>query len=166
LRLKFKSEDSNLLLDSIGDGRSIHQEAKHTAGYQSLRLACRSEQTVYPRASCVLTIQHEIFLSSNRLFRIQTQTTISVKFKPVSSIAKYKLEWKQIELDWAAGAKSTTVSGPEGEATDLDPGMTYCVRAYCVKSDGSTGAAGPELIIDTEQVGCTPKAEKSCCVIQ
>jgi hypothetical protein len=54
-----------------------------------------------------------------------------------------------------------------GEAIDLLPGMTYCVRSYCINSDGLKGTPGPELIIDTEQVGCTPKSEKSCgCIIQ
>lgn len=78
-----------------------------------------------------------------------------------------------MEHDWTSAAvRNTTVSVESegklvtGEAIDLDPGMTYCVRACCLKSDGSKGSAGPELIIDTEQVGCTPKAEKSCCVIQ
>lgn len=100
------------------------------------------------------------------------ETTISVQFKPVSSIDKYELEWKQIENQWEAAQDKTTVSvGNEGqlvkgEAVDLDPGMTYCIRAVCINSDGSKGSPGPELIIDTEQVGCTPKAEKSCCVIQ
>ena len=100
------------------------------------------------------------------------QTTISVQFKPVSSIDKYELEWKQIEDDWALGARNTIVSVESegklltGEATNLDPGMTYCIRSLCFNSDGSKGSPGPELIIDTEQVGCTPKAEKSCCVIQ
>mmetsp|Transcript_22184 Transcript_22184/g.52508 ORF Transcript_22184/g.52508 Transcript_22184/m.52508 type:complete len:117 (+) Transcript_22184:208-558(+) len=102
-----------------------------------------------------------------------TETTISVQFKPVSAIDKYELEWKQIEHQWTSPAGKTTVSvAGEGkllkaEAENLDPGMTYCLRAYCLNSDGSKGqSAGPELIIDTEQVGCTPKAEKSCCVIQ
>lgn len=100
------------------------------------------------------------------------KTTISVQFKPVSSIAKYELEWKQIESQWEVAQNRTTVSvGNEGhlvkgEAFDLDPGMTYCIRAVCINSDGFKGSPGPELIIDTEQVGCTPKAEKACCVIQ
>mmetsp|Transcript_8551 Transcript_8551/g.17845 ORF Transcript_8551/g.17845 Transcript_8551/m.17845 type:complete len:116 (+) Transcript_8551:257-604(+) len=101
-----------------------------------------------------------------------TETTISVLFKPVSSIGKYELEWKQIQQSWSDITGSTTVSVTsegkmvKGEAGNLDPGMTYCVRACCLSSDGSKGNPGPELVIDTEQVGCTPKAEKSCCVIQ
>lgn len=103
-----------------------------------------------------------------------TETTISVQFKPVSSIDKYELEWKRIEDQWttkpAGNTTTLSVAGEgkmvTGEAIDLDPGMTYCVRAYCLNSDGSKGSVGPELIIDTEQVGCTPKPEKSCCIIQ
>ena len=65
---------------------------------------------------------------------------------------------------------SAPVQGSGGkvraQATDLTPGSTYCVRLACV--DGSTaGEPGPELILDTEQVGCTPKQSSGCaCVIQ
>jgi hypothetical protein len=27
------------------------------------------------------------------------------------------------------------------------------------------GEAGPELILDTEQVGCTPTPNKKCCIV-
>ena len=83
------------------------------------------------------------------------------------------MEWKEIEGSWNAPAGSTTVKSTtgggtkkvKGEAVDLTPGTTYCIR--CVSTNGSArGEPGKELIIDTEQVGCTPKAEKSCCVIQ
>ncbi|VEU37413.1 unnamed protein product [Pseudo-nitzschia multistriata] len=100
-----------------------------------------------------------------------SETTISIQFKPVSSVGKYELEWKLVEHEWTSPIGKTTVKGEgkllKAEAVDLDPGMTYCLRAFCLGADGSKGhSAGPELIIDTEQVGCTPKAEKSCCVIQ
>ena len=49
------------------------------------------------------------------------------------------------------------------QAIDLEPGTTYCIRL--IHKDG-TEAPGPELILDTEQVGCTPKASNSCCTIQ
>lgn len=125
---------------------------------------CSETKTV---VYCILTIHGTriIFQPSTSL-----QTTISVQFKPVSSVTKYELEWKLVQQEWASGALNTTLSAEgkmvTGEATDLEPGMTYCVRAACLKSDGSKGSPGPELILDTEQVGCTPKAEKSCCVIQ
>ena len=117
---------------------------------------------------------HTLFLTLLHPLRIayyiflKPQTTISVQFKPVSSVDKYELEYKIIEQGWD-GAKSTTLKSDgtmvTGVATDLEPGMTYCMRVYCFVG-GSKGAAGSELIIDTEQVGCTPQAEKSCCVIQ
>jgi len=50
----------------------------------------------------------------------------------------------------------------KAEAVDLLPGTTYCIRL--VTKDGSEDP-GPDLILATEQVGCTPKANKSCCVI-
>mmetsp|Transcript_19421 Transcript_19421/g.36245 ORF Transcript_19421/g.36245 Transcript_19421/m.36245 type:complete len:115 (+) Transcript_19421:121-465(+) len=99
------------------------------------------------------------------------ETTISVQFKPLSSIVKYELQWKEVEKEWTNPSGSTTVSATNGqgnikaEINDLNPGMTYCIRAVCLNSS-SKGAPGPDLIIDTEQVGCTPKAEKSCCTIQ
>ena len=93
-----------------------------------------------------------------------------MNFKPISAIDRYEIEWKLVEHGWNNPAGNTTIaaggkSKVSAEAADLTPGMTYCLRAYCL--DGaSKGGAGPELIIDTEQVGCTPKAEKSCCTIQ
>mmetsp|Transcript_132390 Transcript_132390/g.197289 ORF Transcript_132390/g.197289 Transcript_132390/m.197289 type:complete len:106 (+) Transcript_132390:261-578(+) len=93
-----------------------------------------------------------------------TETTIAVEFKPLSSASDYELQWKRIEQKQWSGAASTSVKADgkkktKAEAYDLEPGSTYCVRLVC------GGEPGPELIIDTEQVGCTPKADKSCCVI-
>lgn len=66
----------------------------------------------------------------------------------------------------SAAVKSTAGEKKvKGEAVDLTPGTTYCIRCRCI-SNGATGEPGKELIIDTEQVGCTPKADKSCCIIQ
>jgi len=92
-----------------------------------------------------------------------------VEFQPVPSIKTYSLEWKAIQEDWSS-PKSLKVqtSGGKGkaEAHDLEPGMTYCLRLVCV-SGASKGEPGPELIIDTEQVGCTPQQKSGCpCVIQ
>jgi hypothetical protein len=98
------------------------------------------------------------------------QTTIDVEFKPISSISSYELQWKPIEQPWSATMGSAPVQGSgskaKAQAHTLEPGRTYCVRLACVV-DGSTGEPGPELIIDTEQVGCTPKQSSGCaCVIQ
>lgn len=57
-------------------------------------------------------------------------------------------------MELAAGAV-------KAEAVDLEPGTTYCIRL--TSKEGAL--SGPELILDTEQVGCTPKAERSCCVV-
>jgi hypothetical protein len=97
------------------------------------------------------------------------QTTISVEFNTVTSISDYELQWKAIEQNWADASSSAVLSsGKKGtaEADDLTPGTTYCIRLACT-SGGATGEPGPELIIDTEQVGCTPKKSGGCgCVIQ
>ena len=98
------------------------------------------------------------------------QTTIDVEFKPVSSISSYELQWKALEQPWSSMGSSTFQQGSgskaKAQAHGLEPGKTYCVRLCCIDS-GSKGEPGPELIIDTEQVGCTPKQSGGCaCVIQ
>jgi hypothetical protein len=75
----------------------------------------------------------------------------------------YILQWKQHHETWVqSGGKELSAGASKAEAIDLLPGTTYCIRLSC--KDGSQ-EPGPELILDTEQVGCTPKANKSCCVI-
>ncbi|KAG7366755.1 fibronectin type III domain containing protein [Nitzschia inconspicua] len=101
-----------------------------------------------------------------------SETTISLQFQPLSSIDRYEVQWKLVEHEWSnpAGSTNATASGKSSnvraEAAELTPGMTYCIRACCIDPSGAKGVPGPELIIDTEQVGCTPKADKSCCTIQ
>lgn len=82
----------------------------------------------------------------------------------------YELQWKNVAVTWDS-LSSIPVKVEAGtvkrtEATPLEPGTTYCVR-LSVKDEttGTAGTPGPELIIDTEQVGCTPQASKSCCVV-
>ena len=105
-------------------------------------------------------------------FCLFVQTSIDVEFKPISSISSYELQWKPIEQQWSNVASTSIHVGSgnktKAQAHDLQPGTTYCVRLVCVSSaDGSKGEPGPELIIDTEQVGCTPKQSGGCaCVIQ
>jgi hypothetical protein len=87
----------------------------------------------------------------------------------VESISDYELQWKLIEQTWSDASTNAVISNAKkkckAEAIDLNPGMTYCVRLVCVEL-GSKGAPGPELIIDTEQVGCAPKSSSCACLIQ
>jgi hypothetical protein len=97
------------------------------------------------------------------------QTEITVQFKPLSqSGVSYKLQWKEYPASWESG-NSTVVAATETKAVaeDLQPGTTYCVRLVVVDSASGAekGSPSAELVIDTEQVGCTPKSESSCCVI-
>eukprot|EP00934_Nitzschia_sp_Nitz4_P001315 Nitzschia sp. Nitz4//scaffold6_size259037//144002//144879//NITZ4_001084-RA/size259037-augustus-gene-0.295-mRNA-1//1//CDS//3329556923//1315//frame0 len=102
-----------------------------------------------------------------------TETTISVDFKPISGVTSYELEWRSMEQpSWNAPGQNSSsqvsASGSTGkaEAHSLEPGSTYCLRLICVEGS-SRGEPGPELIIDTEQVGCTPQQKSGCgCVIQ
>jgi len=87
------------------------------------------------------------------------QTSIAVKFP--SATNDYTLQWKRHEQPWEAAQSKVLKAGTtKAEAEDLEPGTTYCVRLS--QGDGDTG---PELIIDTEQVGCTPTPDKKCCVV-
>jgi hypothetical protein len=97
------------------------------------------------------------------------QTEITVQFKPLSqSGVSYKLQWKEYPQTWETG-KSTLVAATETKAVaqDLQPGTTYCVRLVVVDSTTGEekGSPSADLVIDTEQVGCTPKSESKCCVI-
>jgi hypothetical protein len=88
-----------------------------------------------------------------------------VEFKPASGITDYELQWKEYPAKWdtpAVGSKAVTANKKtKVEATNLQPGSTYCVRLRCASMDNP----GPELIVDTEQVGCTPKSKKGGCII-
>jgi hypothetical protein len=91
------------------------------------------------------------------------QTSISVEFRPTDSQSTYVLQWKEHPQSWDTAKSMELLAGAvKAEAEDLQPGTTYCIRL--ASKDGGQ-QPGPELIIDTEQVGCTPKADKSCCVI-
>uniref|UniRef100_A0A7S1YMA7 Fibronectin type-III domain-containing protein n=1 Tax=Grammatophora oceanica TaxID=210454 RepID=A0A7S1YMA7_9STRA len=98
-----------------------------------------------------------------------TETDITVEFKPLSECNTYELQWKAYPQTWDLLSSKAVSTSDETKskavAAGLDPGATYCVRMVCV--DGTErGEPGAELIIDTEQVGCTPKSESSgCCVI-
>jgi len=43
---------------------------------------------------------------------------------------------------------------------DLNPGTTYALRMIGLDSDGKKGKPSPELVIDTESVGCGPRSNK------
>jgi hypothetical protein len=97
-----------------------------------------------------------------------------VEFQPLSSVSVYELQWAEYPHFWEGDNKRTTrvtVSSPgkktKAEATNLNPGATFSLRLVCVDNDsGETiGEPGPELVIDTEQVGCTPKPGRGCCTI-
>ena len=89
------------------------------------------------------------------------QTSIAVKFQPASANDAYTLQWKRHEQSWESGAQSKELNAgaTKAEAEDLEPGTTYCIRL------AKGGEAGPELILDTEQVGCTPTPNKGCCIV-
>ena len=98
------------------------------------------------------------------LFLLPRQTSIAIKFQPATTEDGYTVQWKRHEQSWGAAAaqsKQLNVGATKAEIDDLEPGTTYCIRLTTAGGE----VAGPELILDTEQVGCTPKPNRSCCVV-
>jgi hypothetical protein len=97
------------------------------------------------------------------------QTSIQVKFPaPLAGPHDYSLQWKAHgQGDYAPHQAVTVAAGAvTAEAVDLEPGTTYCIRLCRNYPSSTTLLFGPELIVDTEQVGCTPKTKSSpCCVV-
>lgn len=103
------------------------------------------------------------------------ETTIIIEFSPMTNpkAASYKLSWKQHPQPWSEAESKLIRPSPSSpsskikvEANDLLPSTTYCLRLIMVDEDGKEfGDYSPDLIVDTEAVGCTP-TEKSCCVVQ
>lgn len=68
---------------------------------------------------------------------------------------------------WESDGQSKTINAKDGNKIqtnieDLQPGTTYTVRLKIATDGQSTASvkASPELIIDTEAVGCTPKGSQ------
>jgi hypothetical protein len=103
-----------------------------------------------------------------------SKTEITVEFKPlVEPGVAYKLQWKNYAQDWLSAAGNEKKVTPGGNlttkaiATNLEPGQTYCVRLVVIDSATGVekGPPGKELVLDTEQVGCTPKTSKGCVIL-
>ena len=100
---------------------------------------------------------------------------MDVEFTPNKSIASYDLCYKIYQQTWeeqkvkTIGAEELQKGGSvvKTAVENLEPGTTYAFRLVGKDSDGNTGAPGPEMVVDTEAVGCTPKPKsKSCsCVV-
>jgi len=99
------------------------------------------------------------------------QTAITVSFSPSSSIYSYDLCWKEYPQNWDTDGQSASLSSKDSNnsqkikytAQGLNPGATYTFRLICNDADGNKGKPGPELVIDTEAVSCTPT--NKCCVL-
>ena len=142
-----------------------------------------------PLLPCNMTLTHSHSLFHN-IPLYYLQTTVTLQFKPHHpQVSSYTLEWKQHPQPWQqAHSKSIPVPVDNGndndnnndtmivaEATDLLPATTYCLRIVPMDMDmdmnmdsrvsGGRGEPSPELIVDTEAIGCTPDS-KSCCIVQ
>ena len=98
------------------------------------------------------------------------QTTLTVQFPPPAGSTKVLLQWKEHAApSWEqGGSKSVSLGSAQEklrvEADSLEPGKSYQLRLVYTK--GGETVEGPEVVLDTEQVGCTPKADKGCCIVQ
>ena len=88
-----------------------------------------------------------------------------------SDVGYYELSWREMGQSWEQ-AQSVTVQAPsssdkiEATAEGLNPQSTYALRLIVVGKGGNRGTPGPESIIDTDSISCTPKPKSGCgCVI-
>jgi hypothetical protein len=97
-----------------------------------------------------------------------------VQFKPLTTAGlQYQLQWKEYNQPWDSDAVSTKAVSTSGaskskvktEAASLQPGTSYCIRLVVKDTHGTAGLPGADLIIDTEQVGCTPKTGGGCVLL-
>ncbi|KAL9181641.1 hypothetical protein ACHAXT_010446 [Thalassiosira profunda] len=108
-----------------------------------------------------------------------SETIITVAFNPLVSHDSYELQWKEYPQKWESDGLSKTVNVKDATRNksnkiqcnidDLNPGTTYTVRlrVWGKGTDGEAPPPGkpcPELIIDTEAVSCTPKANQ-CAIL-
>eukprot|EP00522_Entomoneis_paludosa_P013055 CAMPEP_0172449596 /NCGR_PEP_ID=MMETSP1065-20121228/8264_1 /TAXON_ID=265537 /ORGANISM="Amphiprora paludosa, Strain CCMP125" /LENGTH=114 /DNA_ID=CAMNT_0013201299 /DNA_START=71 /DNA_END=415 /DNA_ORIENTATION=- len=99
-----------------------------------------------------------------------TETSIALKFTPLDDLTlQYELEWKEYPAPSYTNSKKG-ISAEDAKsvmAEPLEPGKTYCVRLVAVDGSGNKGEPCKEMVLDTEQVGCTPKPDGGggCCTI-
>ena len=99
-----------------------------------------------------------------------------LEFRPNHpNVTSYTLQWKQYPQKWNdANQKSIPITDANRHepkivtgATDLFPATTYCLRIIPVSGDGDDDDASfepsPELIVDTDAIGCTPDPKTCCC---
>ena len=92
-----------------------------------------------------------------------------MEFSPDNSVASYDLCYKIYQQTWeqqkveAIGKDLLKGGNVQIAIEELEPGTTYCFRLVAKDTDGTKGEPGPELIIDTEAISCTPKTRR--CVI-
>jgi hypothetical protein len=83
----------------------------------------------------------------------------------------YVLQWKEYPDSWdgcaSQKAEGAAPAAAKIEIAPLNPGSTYCVRlalAVAATPPGEVASTGPEMVVDTEQVSCTPQ-QKGCCAV-
>lgn len=89
-----------------------------------------------------------------------------MKFTPLDDpTLQYELEWKEYPAPNFTESKKglSAQDAKSAVAEPLEPGKTYCVRLIAVDGSGNRGEPCKELVLDTEQVGCTPKPDKRGC---
>ncbi|GKY98198.1 hypothetical protein MPSEU_000777600 [Mayamaea pseudoterrestris] len=101
-----------------------------------------------------------------------SETSLTVQFPPPPASVKVLLQWKEHACpSWEQGGSMNVSLATAQEklvvtADSLEPGKSYQLRLVYTKAGTDAAVEGPEVVLDTEQVGCTPKADKGCCVLQ
>merc|ERR1712232_1373426 len=93
-----------------------------------------------------------------------TETAITVSLTANKSIHSYDICWKEYPQNWEEHGQVININNNDNVKNNqirytshgLNPGATYTFRVICKNGDGAQGKAGPELIIDTDAVSCTP----------
>lgn len=127
------------------------------------------QQDFHQYLLCILYTHSYIFI----IYKYIPQTSITIEFIIDPTIAAtYILSFKQHpQQSWEDNAvrniplKNQGTNKITSTAFNLLPATTYCLRIVAVDVASGQQCVSPELIVDTEAVGCTP-GQKTCCVVQ
>lgn len=102
------------------------------------------------------------------IYKACDETSITISWPPFNyENSKLGVQYKEPHVEWS-DAKVMDIEQGTTELTvfefaDLKPGTPYFVRLI-VKSDTGDVKIGPETVIDTKPIDCTPK-KKTCLVM-
>ena len=100
------------------------------------------------------------------------KTSITVRFSPSSDteVLHFELQWHQMGQSWEQGGRSLLTGAQTDDIVatidELLPNQTYALRISVIDKEDKKGIPGPEIVVDTDSISCTPKPRCRClCVI-